>query len=75
MALTRRVALTYNHVQDTASTTWTIVHGLQDYPIVDVYITLAGELQKVLPQAVTYVNPTTCVVTFSEAVSGYASVI
>jgi hypothetical protein len=75
MALTRRIATVYNHTQDTPAATWTIIHNLHDYPIVDAYVTVDGELQKVIPQAVTYVSDTTCTVSFGEVLSGYASVV
>lgn len=64
----------YKHEQDTASDTWTIVHNLGMYPCVDVYTLIDGTLSKVIPDEVTYVNAATCVVTFVEPISGFATV-
>jgi hypothetical protein len=74
-SLTRQVATRYHHSQDTAATTWTIPHGLGRRPIVDAYITLSGAVQKVIPEAVTYVDANTCTVTFTTAQAGFAEVI
>lgn len=72
---TLRVATVYKHIQASAAAVWTIVHNLQDYPIVDVYVSYNGDLQKILPQAVTYVDGTTVTITFSVPYSGYATVV
>ena len=74
MALTRNLALTFEHIQSVAADTWTIVHNLKMYPIVDVYIDYNGGTRKILPEEVTYVNENTCVVTFSSPQSGKAMV-
>ena len=41
-----RPAIIYRHTQSTPAMTWTIVHNLDGYPIVDVYVTDGGNLQK-----------------------------
>jgi len=70
---------TYTHFQETASATWVIDHNLGNYPIIDVYVdfdaTAGEDLQRVMPSSVvTNVNLNTCTVTFTNAVSGYATV-
>ena len=71
----RRVATVYHHEQATASDTWTIAHGLKDYPVVDVYVMHNGDLQKIIPSAVNYVDLDTCIVVFTTPYSGYATVV
>jgi len=75
MSLTQRVATSYDHVQSTPSATWTIVHNLGAYPIVDAYIEYAGELQRILPSAVTYVDENTCTLSFATPRAGFATVV
>lgn len=70
----RFLAQKYNHVQDTPSDTWTIVHGFGGYPIVDVFINIDGAVQKVIPLGIIYIDSATCTVTFTSPQSGYASV-
>ena len=64
----------YQHVQETAAEVWTINHSMGTYPSVDVYVDVDGVIQKIMPQAVTYVDALTCTVTFSTARSGIATV-
>jgi hypothetical protein len=70
-----RIATAYTHTQDTPSATWTIVHGLNDYPIVDVFVQYNGALNKIIPQGISYVDAKTCTVQFSTAYAGYATVV
>lgn len=70
-----RVATLYEHTQTVASATWTINHYLHDYPIIDVYVMDDGALQKVIPDAVTYVDENSCTVSFTEPHAGYATVV
>lgn len=70
-----RVATMYEHTQAVASATWTINHYLRDYPIIDVYVSDGGELQKVIPNAVTYVDENTCTVNFTAPYTGFATVV
>jgi hypothetical protein len=74
MALTRRIATLFRHEQPTAAAVWTIVHGLNDYPIVDVYVDFQNEIHKIIPGSVTYTNANTVTVTFTTPFSGYATV-
>ena len=55
--------------------TWTISHKLNTYPVVDVYVTVDGTVQKVLPMSITYNDPMTVTVTFSEPRTGLATVV
>lgn len=70
---TRRPASNFQFKQVTPATIWTIVHGLVDYPIVDVVVTNNGNLEKILPAAVTYVDANTCTITFNSAQIGWAT--
>jgi hypothetical protein len=69
-----RVASLFKFEQTTASNTWTIVHNMGAYPCVDAYVTYEGDLVKIIPNEVTYVDAMTCVLTFSEPLSGFATV-
>lgn len=75
MTITRKVATVYTHTQGTASTTWSIAHNLGQYPIVDVYVTSEGSVQKIIPNGVTYVDANNCTVTFTSARAGHATVV
>lgn len=75
MSMTMRPVHIYTHEQTDPSTTWTIVHGKGGYPVVDAYTTYNGEMLKIMPVAVTYVDPNTCTLTFSTNRTGFATVI
>lgn len=75
MALIRRIATSFTHEQTVPSTTWTLVHNIGGYPIVDAYTMKDGELLKIVPAAVTYVDENTCTLTFSVARTGFATVV
>lgn len=65
----------HTHVQSTASSTWNIVHNLGVMaPVVDVYVTVDGQMSKILPKAVTVISNTTVQVTFSEPRVGTAAI-
>ena len=72
--LTQRISTGYDHVQAIASTVWTINHNLGGYPIADAYVMYEGDLQRILPSAVTYVDENTCTMTFVTPRAGFASV-
>lgn len=74
MSLTQRIAMVYDFEQVTPALVWTITHNLGGYPIVDAYITYDGDLQRINPASVTYVNPSTCTVSFTTPQAGFASV-
>jgi hypothetical protein len=65
----------YTHTQDVPATEWVIVHNLNLYPIVDCYVTDNGVNQKILPSAITFINLNTCMVTFTVATAGHATVV
>lgn len=66
----------FNFTQASPSTTWTIVHGLNNTePNVDCYITYLGVFQKVIPLNTIATDANTVTVTFSSAQSGNARVI
>jgi len=71
----RRPVTIYTHEQATPATTWTIVHAIGTYPIVDAYTTEGGQVQKIIPSSVTYVDPNTCTITFTTPRSGFATVV
>lgn len=75
MALARRIASSYDHQQTAPSMTWTIVHGLGDYPIVDAFTMSDGVLQRILPANVQYIDKDTVVLLFSTSRSGFATVV
>lgn len=63
------------HIQQTASATWTIVHGLDTTEIgVDVFVDVNGVLTKILPKNVQITDTKTVVITFSTAKTGEAFV-
>lgn len=70
-----RVATFYQHDQDVPAIVWNIDHNLNDYPIIDVFITIDGALVKVIPSAVTYIDNNTASVTFQSAHAGKAMVV
>jgi len=69
-----RVLTMYKHVQDTPADVWTIHHNSGGYPIVDVYVLVDDVLNKIIPNAVTYVSPSVCTVSFTTPYSGFAQV-
>lgn len=74
MTTSFRVASLYQHNQTEPSDTWTIPHGMGVYPCVDVYVIHEGVTVKVIPKEVTYVDAQTCVLTFSQPITGFATV-
>jgi hypothetical protein len=70
----RTIVANYEHVQDTPADVWTINHGAGGYPVVDVYVLVDDVLNKIIPNAVTYVSPTVCTVSFTTTYSGVAKV-
>ena len=63
----------FNFVQSAPSSTWTIVHNLNNrYPLVQIYDT---NNLTFIPQSINGSDVNTVIVTFSTAVSGYARVI
>lgn len=69
-------ATAHNHVQETASNTWTIIHNLNvTAPIVDCYVEIDGVFNKIIPLEVVVVDATTVQILWSENRTGKARVI
>lgn len=76
MTLSARPTAAMKFLQAVPSATWSIVHNLVGYPILDVYVDAGdGTVQKMLPKGLTYIDENTCEVSFSTARSGFATVI
>lgn len=60
--------------QLTASDTWTIIHNLNKYPAVDVYIDINDTFTQVIPNSITFVNSNVCTIHFSSAQAGLATI-
>jgi len=63
----------YEHHQTTAATTWTITHGLNYYPVVEVLAYDGGNLVKVFPLQVKHNTLNEVEITFSTPRTGYAT--
>ncbi len=70
----RFVPTVYKHTQTAASALWTITHNLGRYPVVDTFITVDGQLRKVMPAEVTFIDSNTCTVAFTSPRAGFATV-
>jgi len=69
------MAASYNHVQAGATTVWLINHNLASPVVVlDVYVDNLGNLEKILPSEVKYIDDDTTQVTFTTAQTGNARV-
>lgn len=66
---------TFDFVQASASTEWTISHNLGVKPVMDVMSIVDGNLQKLFPLNVIHVDDNTTVVTFSVARAGKARLV
>ena len=64
----------FTHEQTTASDTWVIVHNLGTVkaPIVDCWIDIAGDVVKIIPNMVEFVNVNSCTVHFTSVQTGTA---
>lgn len=62
----------YDHTQSVASSTWTIIHDLGRYPAIDVYTTINGDTQKIMPLSIVYDSPNQVTVSFTSARAGTA---
>lgn len=74
MSLTRSYPMTHEHIQAVASDTWTVIHNLKMYPIIDVFVEVDGNVHKIIPAGVEYTDMNSCVVTFSSPQVGHAMV-
>ena len=68
-------AVNFTHTQSVASSAWTINHGLNCYPSVDVYVTIDDQLTKLIPKDVLILDKNTLQVIFSEAQKGLARLV
>lgn len=73
MTITFKEAKTYHHTQTVSSNTWVIAHSLDIYPIIDVFVDINGEQQKIIPMSVEYTDANTCTVNFSTPQTGFAT--
>jgi len=60
--------VSYRHIQNTASATWTIVHNLNFYPNVTIYNTADDQVEG----SITHTNSTTLTINFSSSIAGKA---
>lgn len=74
-ALVSRIASLVTFEQADPSTTWVIPHNMHGYPIVDVYVNFGGDVQKILPTSLQYTDQDTVTINFTNAYSGYATVV
>lgn len=67
--------LSYQHTQITPSAIWTVVHSLNNYPIVDVMVNENGSLQKIIPKDIKVIDMNICEVHFSTLRTGQARLV
>lgn len=66
----------HNHVQTSASATWTITHNFNVASVVvDVFVDFGGNLEKILPLEIEHTNDNTLTVTFSSTQTGKARLV
>ena len=75
-AVTSAVINNYNYTQSTPSSTWGIVHNLNlDCPVVDVFVSISGTLEKIIPESVLVDDVNTVTITFTTDYAGVASIV
>jgi hypothetical protein len=72
--MTPQVSTSYQHLQEDAAMVWNVNHNLNTYPIIDVFILYNGEIRRVMPKSIEYIDELNCAVTFTEPRSGFARV-
>ena len=70
--LSRHIPVRHEHVQETESTEWTIVHNMGRLPVIDVYVVSGAETKIVYPSLVEVIDDMSCVISFSIPRSGTA---
>jgi hypothetical protein len=65
---------TYTHEQLVPATEWTVVHDLNRHVVSDVFFEVGGNLEKVLPASVEYVDANTIKIIFTAAQIGKVKV-
>lgn len=74
--MSSEIARGHVHIQETAATSWTIVHGLDSLEVnVNLFVDVNGVLTKMFPKTVATPDKKTAVVTFTTAQRGEAYVI
>lgn len=70
-------AVGYNHTQDTASSTWVVMHNLNlaSGPVMDVMVDVSGTLTKIIPSSVTINSANQVTIGFTKPYSGVARCI
>lgn len=68
-------AQTYQHNQSTPSALWEITHNLGVYPIVDVYVNIDGNMEKILPKDIIRINDNVVNIEFSSPFAGVARIV
>lgn len=64
----------YFHVQDTASSTWLISHGLNKRVVLDVLVDYKGHLTKIMPKEILFTDSNTTTIIFSKPMTGRAMI-
>lgn len=65
---------TYQHTQSTPATEWIVQHDLDRYVVQDTFFDIGGNLSKVLPASVEYIDSNSIKIVFSEAQTGTVKV-
>lgn len=71
----RDISTFHRHTQTAESALWTITHNLGRYPVVDVFVSIDGQLRRIMPSEVTFIDNNMCTVAFSSPRSGFATVV
>ena len=61
-------------IQDTPSDLWVIKHAC-GYPSVDIFTTLNGNVEKMIPLEITHVSDSRCEISFTKPFSGFAKLV
>jgi hypothetical protein len=64
----------YTHEQITPSAEWTIQHDLNKKVVIDVLVNYRGELTKILPSEIVFIDDFSLKVKFSKPMTGSARV-
>lgn len=73
--LTTRIPTLFTYEQVAPATSWTIVHNFNGYPAIDVYVMYEGQLNKIIPNSISYIDANTAQVNFTTAYAGYATAV
>jgi len=73
--LSRRQAVVTTFEQADPSDTWLVTHSANGYPTIDVYVMFQGEMNKIIPQSIEYIDRQTVRVRFSRPYSGFATTV